>query len=446
MKAYVGSLRIQKQRIIHFGLKNIIIFEILLVLFERLFIQFGMPGAIIYILDLVNAALLLITVHSRNWKRFSGLTISYIMIASISTFIAIVNYAEWNGNVVYTAIELRNILRFLCFFIACVSILDKESCKLIYKILLIFFFVNAAVIIYQYVTFHPEGVWTRGDYLNGMFGLWVGGNTFVNVTLVVVVAYLISGWSEKVISTKLFLSGVLISLIVAALIELKAFFVEFFMIYAWYFVKKKKDRKELQMNVILLVCVGIVAYIGMQIMFREYPWFRKTMTPSGMFASLTGEGYTGSGDLNRFTGVFTIARDMFGGKVFSILFGIGAGNASAFSIKGITTQFFELYKDSHYNWFSGTFTFVQSGAVGLFLYLYTFLYLLWKRKKESEFKLSSQILCIMALFLIFYGEALKTDAGYLVYFAIAAGFVPNLSQTLVDGQGTNRETEDMNRN
>lgn len=425
MKIHTSFLHTKKLRTLHFELKYIIIFEIMFVLFERLFIQRGMPGAIIYILDLVNVALLLITIHSRNWKRFSGLTLSYIILAVMSSFIAIVNYAEWNGNPIYTIIELRNILRFLVFFIACVSILDRETCKMIYKILLLFFFVNAVVIIYQYLTYHPEGVWMRGDYLNGIFGLSVGGNTFVNVTLVVVTAYLLSGWSDEVISTKLFLSGVLISLAIAALIELKAFFVEFFIIYAWYFVKKKKSRKELRLNAVILLCAVIVSYIGLQIMYREYPWFRDTMTLSGMFESLTGKGYTGSGDLNRFTGIFTIAQNMFEGDILSSLFGIGAGNASAFSIKGSATRFFELYRDSHYNWFSGTYTFVQSGAVGLLLYLFTFFYLLWKRKEESEFKLSSQMICIMALFLIFYGEALKTDVGYLVYFSIAAGFVPN---------------------
>ena len=67
--------------------------------------------------------------------------------------------------------------------------------------------------------------------------------------------------------------------------------------------------------------------------------------------------------------------------------------------------------------------FAQSGVVGLVLYLYSFLYLLRKKKQETVFKLNSQIMCIMTLFLIFYGEALKTDAGYLVYFAIASGFV-----------------------
>ena len=32
-------------------------------------------------------------------------------------------------------------------------------------------------------------------------------------------------------------------------------------------------------------------------------------------------------------------------------------------------------------------------------------------------------MCMVAAFLVFYGEALRTDAGYFVYFALASGFV-----------------------
>lgn len=43
------------------------------------------------------------------------------------------------------------------------------------------------------------------------------------------------------------------------------------------------------------------------------------MSISGMINSLTGDGYTGNGDLNRFTGVFTIASQFFEGDITKIL-------------------------------------------------------------------------------------------------------------------------------
>lgn len=425
LKAYISIPSVSRNRgVIHADFSNIIEFEILYVLFERFFIQLGAPNKIIYLLDIINIFLLLKIIKSRNWNHFKGMIATYVLLIGVSIIVAFSNYLEWNSNPIYTIIELRNILRFLIFFIACVSLLTENSCIRIYNILIIYFFINALMIFYEYLTFHPVGIWTRGDYLNGFFGMSVGGNTFVNVSLLVVVSYLLSSWSKGIVSTKLFAISLVISLMISALIELKAFFLEFIILYIWYLVKKKKRKKEIQINILIIVLVILISYIGLQIMYKEYPWFRDTMSFSGMVSSVLDKGgYTSSGDLNRFTGVFTIANTIFNKDIVKILFGIGAGNASAFTVNGSSTKFFQIYENTHYNWFSGTFMFAQSGVVGLVLYLYSFLYLLRKKKQETVFKLNSQIMCIMTLFLIFYGEALKTDAGYLVYFAIASGFV-----------------------
>lgn len=403
---------------------NIIEIELVFVLFERLFIQLGLSESIIYILDAINVILFIMTLHRTVWKKYTKLLLLYLTLVILSLIIALVNYSIWKGNLLFTIAEARNILRFFVFFIACVTFLTEESCKRIYRLLILFFFANIPVIIYQYITFHPAGVWTRGDYLNGLFGTTVGGNTFVNAILLVVVTYMLVQWSNGEISSKLFIPAVLLSLVVSGLMELKAFFIEFALLYGWYLVKKKKSRKERNINIIVILLIIIITYGVLQIMYQEYPWFRQVMTLSGLIDSLTGSryGYSGSGDLNRFTGVFTIASEFFGNNVFNILFGIGLGNASAFSIGKNIPKFYSLYQSSHYNWFSATYTFVQSGAIGLVLYLYSFIYL-FKKKKNEIFKINSQIMCLIALFLVFYGEALKTDAGYLIYFAIASGFI-----------------------
>lgn len=86
--------------------------------------------------------------------------------------------------------------------------------------------------------------------------------------------------------------------------------------------KKEKSRKEKYLNIFLIVAAIIVSAVGLQIMYREYPWFMETMSLSGMIGQLTGSGYTGNGDLNRFTGIFTIASEIFDGNPLKILFGL----------------------------------------------------------------------------------------------------------------------------
>lgn len=399
--------------------------EIIIVfsLFERIFIQFGAPNTIIYFNDLLNVCLAIGVFLKGAWKKYFKFIYIYILIIFLAIFIAPMYYDQWGGNILTTIIEVRNIARFPVFFLACCTLLDQERMIKIFNEIIAFFFVNSLFIIYQYFFFHPPNTWMRGDLLNGLFGTTTGGNTYVNIILVITVSYLLIRWSNKKCDTKIFALSVLVSLIISALIELKAFFIEFIGLYLWYLIKSKKTKREIKINIIIIALAIIVSFVGLSIMYKEYPWFRETMTLKGIIGTLFGNGYTESGDVNRFTGMFDIGRKIFDGDILANLFGIGAGNCSSFNIAGSTSRFFDLYESTHYNWFSSTYTFVQSGWIGFALYVSTFIYLLKKRKANHELAVFSQIMCFIAIFLLFYGEGLKTDAGYFVYFAIASGFI-----------------------
>lgn len=407
--------------------------QIVFALIERFLVQMiGMPSSIIYVMDVLNICLFTHLIRKKKSTRYAGFMIAYFGIVVVLLIVGLINYREWGGNIASSVIEIRNIIRFPIFFLSCVEFLNEEQIKKIYKLLTVFFSINTTVILYQYFTFHPPGVWMRGDMLNGLFGTETGGNTFVNVILIVVVTYLLSCWINKEKSVISFGIAAGVSLLIAALIELKAFFVEFIVIYGFYLIKKRKTKKEIVINVLLITAAAVISVGGLQIMYKEYPWFKDSMSIAGFIKQLSGNGYTGDGDLNRFTGVFTIASKIFGGDIGQILFGIGAGNASQTRILGSRTVFFDFYEKTHYNWFSATYMFVQGGMFTLLTYLFTFVYLFFKRKRYKQFELNTQIMCILAVFLVFYGEALRTDAGYFVYFAIASGFVKSKSAVKVD--------------
>ena len=403
---------------------TIIKLQIAFALVERFLTQsLKLPGAIIYGMDFFNLLLLLCLLKVGKRNKYIGFILAYIGITAVLLITGFTNFKKWGGNFATAIVEIRNIVRFPIFFLACAKFLNIDQVKKIYKLLTLFFIVNTIVILYQYFTFHPPGIWMRGDMLNGLFGTETGGNTFVNVILVVVVTYLLTTWSKKEISTSRFFCAVGASLLISALIELKAFFLEFVAIYGFYFIKKKKTKKESFLNVILIIAAVIVSTAGLQIMYREYPWFKNSISITGIINQLSGSGYTGEGDLNRFTGIFTIASQFFKGNINEILFGTGAGNASQSGILGGQSLFYNHYAESHYNWFSATYMFAQGGAFSLLLYLFTFVYLFFKQKQNKRFRLNTQIMCMVAAFLVFYGEALRTDAGYFVYFALASGFV-----------------------
>ena len=401
----------------------IIKIEIIIALAERFMMEtLKMPRLIMGSIDLLNLFLVLCLLRNKEWKKYKELVISYLVILVVSLVVGIINYEKWNGNIVYSCIEFRNIIRFPVFFIACATFLNHDDVKFIYKVLVIFFLVNSLVILYQYFTYHPN-IGSRGDHLNGLFGHESGGNAFVNVIMLVVLAYLLSSWRDKNVSTVFFFVAVGISLLIAALIELKAFFFEILLIYGWYFVSCKKSKKELLLNLILIIGAVIVSAIGLSIMYKEYPGFKGYVSIEGLKDQLFGNGYTGKGDLNRFTGIFTIASDFFAYNISEILFGIGLGNACQSSIVGSATLFYNTYGESNYKLFLATHLFIQTGALGFILYLSTYVYLFFKKKENLEFKLNTQIMCLIAVLLVFYNDTFLTDAGYFIYFALASGFV-----------------------
>lgn len=414
--------------------KFFVMFILIFILFERTFIEYGMPSSIIYVIDFVNICLLVSIIGIKVWRQYIPLVVLYSIMIFLGMAIAIINYSQWNGNLVYSIIELRNIARFPIFFLVCVSCLDEMAISKIFKMLTIYFYANSIYILYQYVTYHPPGVWMRGDLLNGFFGKSTGGNTYVNVLMICVVVYWICQWTQKKCSLYKFVVPLMISVAIAALIELKIYFIEVAIIYTWYIVTQKKSIKVILQNVVVIVIIIMVGSIALQYMYEEYPWFRGTMSLSGLFTMATSGGYSNGRDLNRLTGIFTVASDIFKHNPLDILFGIGLGNGSVLSIGDSMTSFAKMYADIHYSWFSAVYSFVQTGAIGLISYIFTFVYFFIKKKKNVSFSSMSQVLSILAILLLFYGEALKTDAGYLIYFVIACGFVYELKEIRIESK------------
>lgn len=403
--------------------ERVMAFQLFFILFERFFVQLGASNAIIYILDIFNIYLLLnLFVHNKN-KKFNTLILIYSLLIIGSIGIAFANFSIYGNNIIFTVLEVRNLGRFLIFFLAVICYMKIEHLDRIFFALEVYFWINSVFIIYQYFTyFPPTASWMRGDLLNGFFGNIRGGNTFVNVEMLVVVLFLFVKWTKRETKIWHFLLTLAMSLMVAGLIELKAYFIEVAAVYLWYLLCVKKSKREKKLNIIIIVAAIVIAYWAVQIMLLEYPWFVDSFTLHGLFDTLVSENYASVNDLNRFNGMFTISKQMFHGNIIDILFGIGLGNGAVSNIAGHMTKFASMYSESNYSWFQGTYLFVQCGLVGLILYFATFVILLVK-KKENKYKTYSNMIILLAFFLIFYGETLKTDAGYFIYFAIATGFM-----------------------
>ena len=115
-----GLIRIREKKCAA-GLISAILFFIL---FERFLVQLGVPGAVIYIIDVVNVYLTIQILSDRSWRPMWVLVVAYAILVFASVLTAFPNYFVWNGNIATTLLELRNILRFLIFFLACVTFFE----------------------------------------------------------------------------------------------------------------------------------------------------------------------------------------------------------------------------------------------------------------------------------------------------------------------------------
>lgn len=423
----------------------ILFFIIIWILAERFLMQLGISSSIIYLIDFLNVIMFAAMIRKNKWKKFGPMILAYGGLVFFGVLNALLEYKTWGGSFLFTIIEVRNVIRFPIFFLICVTFLQQSNIETIFNILTKFFYVNFVMILYQYITYHPAGIWTRGDYLNGFFGTSIGGNTYVNALMLCVVSYWFCKWCKRECVIWKFLLPLGISVVIAALIELKAYLVEAVILYIWYFFSQRKTVKELAKNIMIIIVIFVVAYFALQFMYQEYPWFRGTMSLNGIFKLTTDtSGYTGKNDLNRLTAIFTISDYMFKGRITDILVGIGLGNGAVYSLGGTFTKFCQMYESTHYSWFSSAYIFVQCGGIGLFLYIYSFIYLFIK-KKNIYYKFLSQTMTLLALVLIIYNETLKTDAGYFVYFAIASGFISDENSVNISSSIESKEKKFWNK-
>ena len=103
--------------------------NLIFALIERFLVQvIGMPSAIIYVIDFLNLWLIVWLWKDREkCKQYFGLLKIYLGIILVLVITGCVYYGEWGGNVASTAIEIRNIVRFPIFFLACVIFLNNKE-------------------------------------------------------------------------------------------------------------------------------------------------------------------------------------------------------------------------------------------------------------------------------------------------------------------------------
>ena len=375
----------------------------------------GLPSAISYATDALS--LMGVFFAAINYSRMRGkiawgtAPIWLLVFILIATTSAIVHGVQ---PILYIW-ATRNILRLFAFVFASAVLLSKQDLKYIERIILIVLAANVVLCTYQYFILR-----LHGDYVSGLFGR----NAALNVHLVFVSLLAVFGFQGKHYKLGLSAAILLSCCYIAAIAELKFYFVELLLIIILVLLLQKPSlRNVIIASISVFLMLSFIEYLG-----QIYPIFAGYYS-FGNILSVSSSSYTGGETLGRISAIGTIASLFMHGPVDVLLgLGFGSGQYSQFFSSSLYASFGSTYR---WSWFGDATLFLETGTLGLIAYIFIFVAIMihaWKVRKVTFVDgwilrccCAFSAICIL---LLFYNASLIVEpACYLVAIFISTIFI-----------------------
>lgn len=281
------------------------------------------------------------------------------------------------------------------------------------------FWINAVIAVFQFVV---GGV--RQDNLGGIFGTEAGTNGYTLIFLSIVsVKSQLNLYEHK---EKLWtcLSKCVVSLLIAAMAELKFFLLLFVLQMVLVAILAKFSWKK----VVVLAFCAVAVSMAMDLLAQ---WF----SSSGKFDIVEviekafQENYSSANDINRLSAIGTLSHKIVKDPV-DRFFGLGLGNCDNAGFAFLRTPFYERYSSLHYAFFAAPMIFLETGYVGLAFYLGFFVVCLVKAIKKRKSRMEHNLYDSMAIIfsitspiLMFYNASLRYESGWIIFIVLALPFI-----------------------
>ena len=392
----------------------------------------GLPWMIRYSLDVAWFFLLLLAIRfsrltdTRPIKGFVGWICLFLL------YTAAVYLIQFQSPLYYLW-GVRNNFRFYAVFFAFALFLTPRDIQDYLNVFDNLFWLNFVVSLVQFFVLGLEG-----DYLGGIFGSEKGANGYTNIYFAIVISKSLLFYLDKRESAWHCASRCAAALLVAALAELKFFFVEFVVILLLAALITDFTWRKFW---VIVGGLGAVA-AGAALLVTIFPHFRGFFSLEWfMENSLSDKGYTASGDLNRLNAIPQV-NELWLTTRSQRLFGLGLGNCDTSTFAIVNTPFFEENYRMHYTWLSTSFMYLECGWIGL-IFFFGFFVLAFLRSlriakqctgiARSYCRLST-IMAVCCVMIAVYNGSLRTEAGYMAYFVLAIPFVFSRSAAALSGR------------
>ncbi len=410
-----GIISIQKRTLPEWLLWFIFLFPFLMAFLTEFI---GLPGFVKYFVDAAYVVAFMfvffrrITLLSRKVMPFVAFFLAFLLY----TFtVYIFNFQ----SPFYYLWGLRNNFRFYIVFLLYTVFFDETEIKKCFKFIDYIFWINIFLSVFQFIVLGYEQ-----DYLGGIFGVEKGCNAFTFIFFSIVISKSILSFMNKNEKPLVCLAKCGASLVVAAMAELKFYFILFVFILAFSALITRFSFRKFFFMLVFTVML-IFASLLLATIFKD----DGMLSFDGIIEMVTASNYATAEDLGRFTAIPTISNNILT-KPLEKIFGLGLGNCDTSAFEICNTPFYKSHSYLHYDWFSSAMLFLETGYVGLITYIgfyvLCFVYARKHMKNGSSNELYCQISMIMSLIciiMVFYNSALKTEAAYLSVFSIVLPFL-----------------------
>lgn len=383
----------------------------------------GLPSFVKYIIDAcwLGSLISLLFVRRAYIKKDIAPALSIITaFFSIALIVYLFNFQ----SPFYLLWGMRNNLRFYIAFIAFITFFETDDINSCLKFMDVFFWINAIVVFFQFFILGYEQ-----DYLGGIFGVEKGCNAYLIVLFVIIsIKSILNYFNDKETAISCFAKcGV--SLMISVMAELKFFFVIFVIILIVASAITKFSWKKVFLYTVSFFFIMVASVLIVEI-FGE----NRAIDIDNIIELIFASNYSSARDLGRFTAIPTISK-YFLTEPLEKIFGFGLGNCDTSTFAICNTPFYRSHSYLNYTWLSSAFLFLETGYVGLFLFLFFFVMIFFLAYKKSKQENSNQLFCqmgmimsIICFILTFYNSSLRMETGYIAYFVLALPFVANTSK------------------
>lgn len=429
------TLRIRKRTQMQMLLWLIVIMPFLFSFFIELL---GLPRMLRYTLDVVWVLLFAYLLMVRHRGKHTGTRSLALLVLLFLIYTVLVSVTQLQSALYYLW-GLRSNFRFFVFFFAVAMFLSAEDISYYFKAFDVFFWINAAVSLVQFFAFE-----LKGDHMGGLFGAETGANGYTTVFLSIAITKSMVFYLEKKEKVGILIAKVVTALLIAALAELKFFFALTVMILVLASLFTNFSWRK-----ILVIFGSLVALMAFAaLLVAVFPGFAGFLSVEYFWdAAISDKGYTSSGDMNRLNAIPMI-NELWLKNGWQRAFGMGLGNCDYASYDFLTTPFFKTYSDLHYTWISYAMMYMETGWIGLAFYYGFFALAFFEIRKIEKnstgiiksYCRMSRILTLCCMVLAVYNSSLRTEAGYMMFFALAVPFALNRCMKTGAHQGKTKET------